>query len=89
MRTRHRPRATRPLAINPDWTAYTPVPVGRDTAARRQWERAIREEARDLARLRCDGCGHRGLALLARFDRQSGAYRPLAYCPGCGESVEF
>jgi hypothetical protein len=72
-----------------DWTTYTPTPVGRTPTERRRWERAIAEEAADLARLTCDGCGHRGLALLARFDRQSGAYRPLAYCPACGASVEF
>jgi hypothetical protein len=91
MRT-HRPRrttATRPRAITPDWTAYTPVPIGRDPAERRRWEAALAEEAADLARLRCDACGHRGLALLARFDRQTGAYHPLAYCPACGESVAF
>jgi hypothetical protein len=86
---RPRPSATRPLAINPDWAAYSPTPIGRDLAARRRWERAIEEEARDLARLPCDDCGHVGLALLARFDRQSGAYRPLAFCPACGEAVEF
>jgi hypothetical protein len=86
---RPRPSATRPLAINPDWTAYTPTPIGRDTAARRQWEAAIAQEAADLARLACDACGHRGLALLARFCRATGAYVPLCYCPACGESVEF
>jgi hypothetical protein len=72
-----------------DWTAYTPVPIGRDPAERRRWERAIEEEAADLARLTCDGCGHVGLALLARFDRRTGAYVPLCCCPACGESVEF
>jgi hypothetical protein len=89
MRTRHRPRATRPLAINPDWARYTPAPIGRDTAARRRWEQALREEADDLARLTCDACGHVGLALLARFDRVNGTYAPLCYCPACGASVEF
>jgi hypothetical protein len=87
--TSRRPRATRPLAINPDWGRFTPVPINRDLAARRQWERAIQEEARDLAGLRCGGCGHVGLGLIARFDRQTGAYVPLCYCPACGESVAF
>lgn len=72
-----------------DWTRYSTRPVGRDTAARRQWEAAIEAEAEDLARLTCDACGHRGLALLARFERTTGQYRPLAYCPRCGASVEF
>jgi hypothetical protein len=85
----HRTTATRPLAINPDWTAYTPVPIGRDTAARRRWEQALAEEARDLARLQCDSCGHRGLGLIGRFRRDTGTYAPLCYCPACGESVEF
>jgi len=72
-----------------DWTAYTPVPIGRDMTDRRRWEAAIAEEAHDLARLTCDACSHVGLALLARFHRQTGAYRPLAYCPRCGDRVEF
>ncbi len=86
MRTRHPITAT---TITPDWTRYTPVPIGRDAAARRQWEQAIADEAADLARLGCDACGHAGLALLARFCRQTGSYHPLAYCPGCGASVAF
>ncbi len=71
-----------------DWTHYTPIPIGRQQALRRRWETAIQEEAADLARLTCDACGHRGLALFARFRRDTGTYAPLAYCPRCGQSVE-
>ncbi len=42
-----------------------------------------------LARLTCHACGHRGLALLTRLHRQPGSYRPLAFCPACGDSFEF
>jgi uncharacterized sporulation protein YeaH/YhbH (DUF444 family) len=84
----HHPRASgRQSAL--DWARFTPTPINRDLAARRQWERAIQEEARDLARLQCDSCGHVGLGLIARFRRDTGTYAPLAYCPGCGEAVEF
>jgi hypothetical protein len=54
---------------------------------RRQGEAAIAHEARQG--LVCDACGHRGLAELFRFDRQTGAYVPLCYCPVCGASVAF
>ncbi len=80
--TRHHPRAS-------DWTHYTPIPVGRQLTERRRWETALQAEAADLARLACDACGHRGLALLARFDRRTGAYAPLAYCVGCGWAIAF
>lgn len=72
-----------------DWTRYTPIPICRDAEDRRRWEQALCWEARDLARLICDRCGGRGLALLARFERATGTYRPLAYCPRCGAGVEF
>ncbi len=68
---------------------FSPTPIGRSLASQRRWERAIAAEARDLARLTCDGCGGRGLGLIARFDRQTGAYRPLWYCPACGAAGEF
>ncbi len=77
----HHPRAV-------DWTTFTPRAIGRSVHERRRWEAALQAEAADLARLVCD-CGHRGLGLIARFERSSGQYRPLAYCPACGESVEF
>jgi hypothetical protein len=54
---------------------------------RGQGEAAIADEA--LTRLVCDTCGHRGLAELFRFDRCTGAYVPLCYCPTCGASVAF
>jgi hypothetical protein len=88
MRTHH-PRAITTTTINPDWTTDTPVPVGRDPAARRQWKAAIADEAEDLARLPCDTCGHIGLGLIARLHRQTGSYRPLAFCPACGDRFEF
>jgi hypothetical protein len=86
MPTPHHPRA---ITTNPDWTRYTPVPIGRDTAGRRQWKAAIADEAEDLARLPCDTCGHIGLGLIARLHRQTGSYRPLAFCPACGDRFEF
>ncbi len=70
-----------------DWTHHTPIPVGRSVHERRRWETPLQAEAADLARLACRDCGHRGLALFARFDRRTGAYASVLYCPACGWSV--